>query len=622
MQAEDGRPLCKYGSACFRKNPQHFKDFAHTLSPVASASASGPAPPPPPPPPPPLRAVKACDAMTAPAVGETHRAKCKFGCGRLVAPGDTKRKRFTTCCRACGLSSGAGDHDEFCTGGAARCSGGASSSSTGAPRDEAEALMAADQALELLRLARECDPSDVAEIRRLMAESAERMSEACLRMPHESHFTDRVEAMAEALKHASRKVATGDICNDVYSNDVTLEEDLDEEIDRLVTRLEEAVTCARGSRTDPVAPPDALPLAVSGAPSSCRLGCGRSTKGRVGSRFYDTCCRTCARTNGGGHDDDCSETTALMTLGATLSLPGQRGHRAASAAGESRHKSTSSGADAGVDPDVRAGKKTDDEKAGPEAGGAVRGFSIQEALRYLGLSDDWPTDLTWKEIRRRYMKEALRCHPDKGPPEEKASRTTRFQDLAAAYATLEAPVATLECLRGGATPPLRSTAPVASTRAAAASAEEVPTAGIGAKLALQAGALALPNGSLMALEGTEDPPSLSSHKQGGPARELRTAEDDRVSGSEAPGVSFGPAEAAHGGTSAPASSAPEASPLLTANGSTLNSAQATAAPTIVEEHTADIALGVMNPNLNYGEAADPKLSTKPSAKPQTCCSCQ
>merc|ERR1711988_1341719 len=61
---------------------------------------------------------------------------------------------------------------------------------------------------------------------------------------------------------------------------------------------------------------------------------------------------------------------------------------------------------------------------GPGTGGEGKGVSSIEssaraALRVLGLDDTWPTELTLREIRRRYMREALLCHPDKGTPSER-----------------------------------------------------------------------------------------------------------------------------------------------------------------------------------------------------------
>lgn len=38
MAASESKPECKYGSACYRKNPQHFKDYSH---PAEDLSLSG-----------------------------------------------------------------------------------------------------------------------------------------------------------------------------------------------------------------------------------------------------------------------------------------------------------------------------------------------------------------------------------------------------------------------------------------------------------------------------------------------------------------------------------------------------------------------------------------------------
>jgi DnaJ-class molecular chaperone len=73
----------------------------------------------------------------------------------------------------------------------------------------------------------------------------------------------------------------------------------------------------------------------------------------------------------------------------------------------------------------------------------------QKALRVLGFDDAWPTELTMREIRRRYMREALLNHPDKGSAAEKDWRTVKFQEIAEAYAVLESSLAILERTRSG-----------------------------------------------------------------------------------------------------------------------------------------------------------------------------
>jgi hypothetical protein len=37
----DDRPVCKYGSSCYRKNPDHFQQFSHPLTPLIPASSGG-----------------------------------------------------------------------------------------------------------------------------------------------------------------------------------------------------------------------------------------------------------------------------------------------------------------------------------------------------------------------------------------------------------------------------------------------------------------------------------------------------------------------------------------------------------------------------------------------------
>lgn len=269
-----------------------------------------------------------------------------------------------------------------------------------------------------------------------MSDSAGRMAVACKRMPA-GPLQRRVEDMLDALRRAADRASGKEDWGRAYGNDERLEEDLDEELDKLVSELEDTVAHigrkpSRRPMPTAVVPASTALVPVSSAlvaaPAACKLGCGRPCKRPADGRIFDTCCRGCAVSKGGGvHDDDCTGTTALATIETGL-VPGGTGAR-----GDGRKNSSGAG----------------DARGGCGAGSAEHGFSIPEALQILGLDDVWPTDLTWKEIRRRYMKEALKCHPDKGGPEEKAWRTDRFQRLAAAYAALEAPVATLERIREG-----------------------------------------------------------------------------------------------------------------------------------------------------------------------------
>jgi hypothetical protein len=36
--AGGAKPVCQYGSSCYRKNPQHIRDFDHTRTPTAKAT--------------------------------------------------------------------------------------------------------------------------------------------------------------------------------------------------------------------------------------------------------------------------------------------------------------------------------------------------------------------------------------------------------------------------------------------------------------------------------------------------------------------------------------------------------------------------------------------------------
>eukprot|EP00747_Dinoflagellata_sp_TGD_P194126 gnl/TRDRNA2_/TRDRNA2_61185_c0_seq1.p1 gnl/TRDRNA2_/TRDRNA2_61185_c0~~gnl/TRDRNA2_/TRDRNA2_61185_c0_seq1.p1 ORF type:complete len:376 (+),score=85.83 gnl/TRDRNA2_/TRDRNA2_61185_c0_seq1:23-1129(+) len=169
----------------------------------------------------------------------------------------------------------------------------------------------------------------------------------------------------------------------------------------------------------PVAAGNSTPSSSTALAKPCKYGCGRvAATDPEGKRVFDTCCRTCAMCKGAGsHDAKCTggsvaSTTALAPIGTELAVIEESVEAYTGEAG--------SGSDAASAPDAQA------------------------ALRSLGLDDAWPTELTMKEIRRRYMREALTCHPDKGPENEKESRTLRFQELAAAYALLEVTMAVLE----------------------------------------------------------------------------------------------------------------------------------------------------------------------------------
>eukprot|EP00418_Pyrodinium_bahamense_P047679 CAMPEP_0179159734 /NCGR_PEP_ID=MMETSP0796-20121207/78039_1 /TAXON_ID=73915 /ORGANISM="Pyrodinium bahamense, Strain pbaha01" /LENGTH=162 /DNA_ID=CAMNT_0020861567 /DNA_START=57 /DNA_END=542 /DNA_ORIENTATION=+ len=71
----------------------------------------------------------------------------------------------------------------------------------------------------------------------------------------------------------------------------------------------------------------------------------------------------------------------------------------------------------------------------------------------LGLTEDAAAD----DIRKAYRSLALRWHPDKSPPEERAAAESLFKDLAGAYEVLRDPQRRLEydSLRRSSTPTLQ-----------------------------------------------------------------------------------------------------------------------------------------------------------------------
>jgi len=177
-------------------------------------------------------------------------------------------------------------------------------------------------------------------------------------------------------------------------------------LDRVVAELEDALLRSRR-------PPSSEGHRQA---RTCKFCGQRANKG------YDTCCRACARGRGGGaHDRGC---------------PAAADAAAAAACTELVPASTAL---------VEASDAVDTE--GPAGATAPPPSTVgraQVALRALGLDDEWPTELTMREIRRRYMRESLLAHPDKGPEEEKGWRTARFQELSEAYSTLEALMALQE----------------------------------------------------------------------------------------------------------------------------------------------------------------------------------
>merc|ERR1712113_396977 len=107
-------------------------------------------------------------------------------------------------------------------------------------------------------------------------------------------------------------------------------------------------------------------FAVTG---TCKFGCGRPVAPATGTgatrKFYDTCCRACAKSKGAGkHEEHCSEMPTCIIPACAEIVP-------ASTAIESH----------------------DGKTAGASAGGSSVDDGPSRALRVLGLDDTWPSEL-------------------------------------------------------------------------------------------------------------------------------------------------------------------------------------------------------------------------------------
>lgn len=388
------RPLCKYGAFCARKNPQHFFDFAHPDSPPLAArrreAESGDFTP---------VARPAAPMSFRPAVrGEAGR-RCKFGCARPVSRDELRV--YDTCCRACGVCQGGGDHDASCVGGAATSVASEASMLVTAAAGhveqafkdaEAQAIMTVDLALELRRRAKSLEAGGfVDRARVLQADSVEQMHRARAMMHPGSKLLALLDSVLSMWSRADGPDPFSPRMTSSMAGEA-LEEEVDTELERLVTELE--TTLEEIVRPSPGVTPDAALQAYTQlvpavetflAPPGAALPMAPDAQGA-----YDT-------------------------SRATGRLPGE--------------------ADQGT-------------PSSPSRGG-LGSHPAQFALRSLGLDDAWPTELTRGEIRRRYMREALRSHPDKGPAEEKSWRTSKFQAMSDAYSTMEVYIAVLERMRGG-----------------------------------------------------------------------------------------------------------------------------------------------------------------------------
>jgi len=278
-----------------------------------------------------------------------------------------------------------------------------SSTEQGALSDEVVALMATDYALELRRRARLLEQQgDMEGAMELYADSVKHLERASSRMP-----------ATNALKHDVATLRREDESNESGHRDAdrsligSVEDRVEAQLDSVVAELEDVLQAAQRARSQ----------SQGRRPARTCKFCGKAA-----NRGYDTCCRKCARCRGAGsHDEGCPAMAAAVPC--TDLVPASTVL-------------------------VQSSEAIDADDTGPAGSSRGAGASAvvraQVALRALGLDDEWPTELTMREIRRRYMRESLLSHPDKGPEEEKSWRTARFQELSEAYSTLEALMALQE----------------------------------------------------------------------------------------------------------------------------------------------------------------------------------
>eukprot|EP00930_Biecheleria_cincta_P012990 TRINITY_DN11806_c0_g2_i1.p1 TRINITY_DN11806_c0_g2~~TRINITY_DN11806_c0_g2_i1.p1 ORF type:complete len:616 (+),score=82.52 TRINITY_DN11806_c0_g2_i1:110-1957(+) len=426
------RPNCKYGDKCCRRNPLHFQEFAHPTG---------------------ARHLKTTHTPNQPKLGRVPSRRdasaprhCKFGCKR-VANKDGHRE-FATCCRACAISQGAGAHDADCIASSDEGSHGSEASCSADP--EMATLLALDHALELWQQARAYEMrGDRAGARQLLRDFGQQLELASARMPRSGKHRGLVEQVVKAS--CGERAAADDTCVRPLG---AIEEEVDEELDWMIMDLERMLPCRCGS-DDGVSSCRQIVSVGSGSasvPASglllklCRLGCGRpcSAGQRSGGHGYDTCCRACAVSKGSGkHDSNCMVTKDCPSF---VALPRDKLVPAFDALGLSGE------AGLGGDPSPPSCRQRA-ESSSPTFSADACSHPAQLALALLSLDDEWPTSLTMREIRRRYMCKALAVHPDKGPPAEKSWRTERFQELSDAYSILEHQMAALDRIRGGGSEP-------------------------------------------------------------------------------------------------------------------------------------------------------------------------
>jgi len=331
---------------------------------------------------------------------------------------------------------------------------------------------------------------DVEGARLLFADSTEQLQRARSGLPPGSKLAGLVDATLRMCDAGMDTSGFGDNVTFGNVSRYSVEEEVDLTLERLIMELEttlgEVMAAKKGGGgfADVLSFCTALVPAVSAlTPATlCEMGCGRNANSipDMHGRKFKTCCRACGRCKGNGnHDKSCiggsaKVTEALVPASTELAIIPDAVELYAGKTG-----------------DGRAG--TDEETSKPGAkttGGGDQGLPVQIALRTLGLHDEWPTDLTMREIRRRYMREALASHPDKGTKDEKDERTSRFQAVSEAYSIVEVNMAVLERVRGGcSSSPTERESSVEAPRPKTSDVK--PKDGVDEPLAICAGTLAL-----------------------------------------------------------------------------------------------------------------------------------
>jgi len=267
------------------------------------------------------------------------------------------------------------------------------------------AVMAVDRALELRRRAKIFEvANDVARADVLLKDGASQLERACAKLPHGS----RIAVLSKSVLAAWH---TSDFSQE--QNVHMLEKLIAAEVDRLIGELGSAHRKGLGRAES--AADDAESAVQARADLMSDLAVISPPSSPTKSKFSELVPMPPSSGSATGGSSE-------------RKFDGEAGNASGSKPGSARKPR-------------KPGRNNRDSSSHP----------AQAALRVLHLDDEWPTDLTMGEIRRRYMREALQSHPDKGPPSEKGWRTTRFQDISNAYTTLETYIPALERLRGSQT---------------------------------------------------------------------------------------------------------------------------------------------------------------------------